>query len=138
MRRMLPVVQIVGVLGCSTPPTPTPEPVVIATNPPPTDVITAVPLDTIGTLNARSSLHGRVYTLGMGRCGVDLPRLPDAPVSSGINLNIGEVVCPEEMLDPAFQACAESILVRQSPEECVCEPVTGNPPPPPRPVACPG
>ena len=111
-------------------------------NPPPQpvepEVITAVPLDTIGELNATSSLHGRVYTLGLGKCGVDVPLPPDVMPSSGIFLNIREIDCPEGMTDPIFQSCREGILTRLDAENCSCEPVTGNPPPPARQSGCPG
>ncbi|MFT5680848.1 MAG: hypothetical protein ACI8RZ_001754 [Myxococcota bacterium] len=157
MRRMLPVIQIVGLLGCDPaisetptpppekpagnppPPEPIPEPIPGPTgNPPAQNTIIPVALSTIGELNAQSLLFGRVYTLGMGKCGVDVPLPPDAPQTSGIFFNISEVDCPAEMLSPAFQECRESLLSRTDAESCVCTPVTGNPPPGPRPIACPG
>ena len=155
------MVQIVGLLGCNPGPTETPaepDPIPPAGNPPepldtgspappkppagnppppPVDTITAVAAGTVGELNATSSLHGRVYTLGGGRCGVDVPLPPDAPVTSGINLNIQEVDCPAGMLDPVFQACNEGILSRTDAGSCECAPVTGNPPMPPYASACP-
>ncbi len=151
MRRVLPVIQIVGLLGCDpatseivepppeepagNPPPPIEE---ISVNPPPRDTITPVPLSTLGELNAKSAQFGTVYTLGMGKCGVDVPLPPDAPRSSGIFFNIKEVDCPAEMLDPAFQECRESLLSRTDAENCICTPVTGNPPPGPQPIKCPG
>ena len=146
MRRLLPVVQIVGLLGCdpgvderptANPPPPEPEP---AGNPPPpepVDVITAVSVSQLGELNAKSSLYGRVYTTGAGTCGVDVPLPPDAPQRTGIWLNLQEVECPEGMSHPAFQACSQSILARIDAESCFCTPVTGNPPMPGAAADCP-
>ena len=145
MRRLLPVVQIVGLLGCDPevpkvpePERPTanpPEPIV---DPPVPDVITPVSLSTVGELNAASAKYGRVYTLGLGKCGVDVPLPPDVRPSSGISLNVEHIDCPPEMLDPVFQECSQSILTRIDAENCSCTPVTGNPPRPAYPVSCPG
>ena len=101
------------------------------------EVITAVPLSTVGELNAQSSLHGRVYTLGMGTCGVDVPLPPYGWRRSGIFLNIQNVECPPEMLTPEFQACTQSIFTRLDVDSCSCIPVTGNPPMPAEAAACP-
>lgn len=143
MRRILPVVQIVGLLGCDPeveerPTANPPQPEPLAGNPPePADVITPAPLSQVGELNAQSAKFGRVYTTGLGNCGVDVPLPPDAPRSSGISLNLQEIECPAGMHHPAFQACSRSILARIDAESCFCTPVTGNPPMPGEAHDCP-
>ena len=135
-----PMVTIVGLIGCSmgevppSGPSEVPEPEPAAPDP---GAITEVPPDTIGVLNASSENHGRVVTRYGGKCGGNVP-LPDNEIpASGVHLNLHPVDCPPSMKNAVFQSCTESLLVRISAEACECEPLTGNPPPPPQPVACP-
>lgn len=154
MRRAV-VVTVLGTLGgCgSKTPTATPEPV-ISSNPPPPEVLEPSPEPVAPTtappgehdrtrfttvLNAQHPEHGRIYRGRDGGCYVNLPFPPDeGPPVSFRPPPTEAVVCPTSMADAGWLECAHGTVLAavDDPAACLCA-VMGNPPPPPRPIACP-
>lgn len=140
---MSTIIHVIGLTSCAPNPTNPPQPPPkapnpeIAVNPPPADRISVPDQSQPGVLNARSAKYGTVYVRAKGVCAVHHPWPEGTVLPSGIQLNLSDVPCPEEMKDPAFQGCMMGLLRREDATHCLCEPVLGNPPMPGKAHDCP-
>ena len=82
-----------------------------------------------------------LYVDSSDTCYVEVPpkALPKTPMPPGLRMMDHLALdCPAIMDDPAWDECAYGPLMKnKSKPECYCMALGGNPPPPPRLVACP-
>lgn len=85
--------------------------------------------------------EGRVIYAGQdGSCYVQVPLpkgTPPAPTGSR-NVDNKTIDCPASMNDAAWDSCLGGTMLRASADLCACDPMWGNPPPPPSRAECPG
>ena len=88
-------------------------------------------------INPRDAQQRLIYKESDGSCYVELPFV-EPPSSGGMSPPQQPTACPEEMKDPAWDACIGAAILRNDAgDDCACE-VGGNPPPPTAPrVSCP-
>ena len=97
--------------------------------------ITEVKSDSLGVLNARSSHHGPIFYGGDAGCLVRV--VSETPLPAGALGATESIECPKTMRYEAFEKCGFGLVSRRSDAHCICEPWSGNPPPPPFDVPCP-
>lgn len=74
------------------------------------------------------------------RCSVEVPPKGEPPKNLPPGMPWKETVyvdCPPAMDDPAWDHCAQDLVLDEGTKACFCVATVGNPPPPPRKQACP-
>ncbi|MBX2801175.1 MAG: hypothetical protein KTR31_26075 [Myxococcales bacterium] len=94
----------------------------------------------VRVLNAEHAEHGRIFRAADGGCYVQLPLPPLAEGERQLSFRPRPrqaVDCPPSMSHESWQTCAQgTVSATEEGDACLCS-VTGNPPPPPRPLDCP-
>jgi hypothetical protein len=145
------VVTVLGALACGSKSTPD-QPEVIHGNPPAPDPVPAAipaepapaepaPVNSRGgaMLNPTDAEGRTIFRSAEGACYIQLP--PPSPEAGTPAVSFRPPVrrpvdCPPAMLTAGWEACAGGTLREGEGDDCLCT-VLGNPPPPPRVVACP-
>lgn len=147
------VVTMLGALSCGTKtgePThnpPAPEPVLLPEpEPQPVPQPELAPQGSVASdgareLNGRDPQNRLIFKASDGSCYIQLPPpppAPDAPPVSFRPMARETVDCPTSMQAAGWENCigGRVLLPTDGAGECLCA-VFGNPPPPPRRVACP-
>lgn len=105
---------------------------------PPRGPLTDLPHEVVGARQNPRDSNGRVIYANGRRCAVHVARddWPGDDSSSWQPPKLKRVDCPEEMDDPAWDWCPESLHLRTDGKGCACV-VDGNPPGPPYATPCP-
>ena len=112
-------------------------------NPPPQDPVVeptpapAPPTPTVGLRTLNATQGEQTVFRDQSGCYVNVFKAPPNPALSFQPPDHEKVDCPPTMTDASWDAClGGTVSTTADPATCVCA-VLGNPPPPPREIACP-